>query len=351
MKNAKWMHFLKIFLMALAVFLLTCWTAMYQDATVYIVEGVAFLVFTFLCLKHFRQKGLSCFAIALAIFLGRIAIEIPLRIGNFWDNAGSLPIIIYSLIGILFGVALYYFNKVYAWIPAIALLVACAFPLNSQWNAFCKTHFLTKSTEIPQKTTQQTAKTISYDDLLARYNSTISKTNTLLVTVVMLSIIIILLLILFFIYRKNQRLQQLLTLNNELHEAKGKVAELDSEIAAKENELQEKIAQNKSIIKMLHQSELTNSADDVVHAVRQAAEGRQQMTASDWQRLYHAIDELHPDFHEQLVQQLGTFSEQQMQVCYLLRVGFSNRQIQNLTNLSRATVWRWVKKFQSLIEN
>ena len=34
-----------------------------------------------------------------------------------------------------------------------------------------------------------------------------------------------------------------------------------------------------------------------------------------------------------------------MQVCYLLRIGLSGVQIRNLTALSRATVWRWVKKY------
>ena len=46
-----------------------------------------------------------------------------------------------------------------------------------------------------------------------------------------------------------------------------------------------------------------------------------------------------------LLKELGTFTEQQMQVCYLMRIGLAKPQIQNMTNLSRATVWRWVKKY------
>ena len=45
-----------------------------------------------------------------------------------------------------------------------------------------------------------------------------------------------------------------------------------------------------------------------------------------------------------MLQELGTFTEQQMQVCYLMRIGLSKTQIQNMTNLSRSTVWRWVNK-------
>ncbi len=69
------------------------------------------------------------------------------------------------------------------------------------------------------------------------------------------------------------------------------------------------------------------------------------MTAADWKKLYQAVDELYPSFKDRLLKELGTFTEQQMQVCYLMRIGLSKTQIQNMTNLSRSTVWRWVKKY------
>ena len=40
------------------------------------------------------------------------------------------------------------------------------------------------------------------------------------------------------------------------------------------------------------------------------------------------------------INELGNYTEQQQQVCYLMRIGLSNPQIQNMTNLSRPTVWR-----------
>ena len=57
------------------------------------------------------------------------------------------------------------------------------------------------------------------------------------------------------------------------------------------------------------------------------------------------MDELNPLFKDRLLKELGTFTEQQMQVFYLMRIGLSKPQIQNMTNLSRVTVWRWVKKY------
>lgn len=114
-------------------------------------------------------------------------------------------------------------------------------------------------------------------------------------------------------------------------------------------QLTEQAEQNKRVIKMLHQSELAGKAEDVILAIRQSSIGKGEMTAADWKKLYQAVDELYPSFKDRLLQELGTFTQQQMQVCYLMRIGLSNRQIQNMTNLPRSTVWRWVKKLESVI--
>ena len=67
---------------------------------------------------------------------------------------------------------------------------------------------------------------------------------------------------------------------------------------------------------------------------------------SDWLRFYHAVDEFLPDLMERLAQHLGKFTEQQQQVCYLLSIGLTNTQIENLTDIPHVTVWRWVKKME-----
>ena len=109
--------------------------------------------------------------------------------------------------------------------------------------------------------------------------------------------------------------------------------------------VREKQEQNKTILQFLHQSELEGKAEDVILAIRQSSIGRGDMTAADWKKLYQAVDELYPSFKDRLLKELGSFTEQQMQVCYLMRIGLSKTQIQNITNLSRSTVWRWVKKY------
>lgn len=131
----------------------------------------------------------------------------------------------------------------------------------------------------------------------------------------------------------------------ELQRVNDELSEYDDALKVKEQQLAEKMVQNKTFIKLLHQSELEGKAEDVIHAVRQSSTGKKNMTTADWKQLYQAVDELYPSFKDRLLKELGTFTEQQMQVCYLMRIGLSKPQIQNMTNLSRVTIWRWVKKY------
>ena len=125
----------------------------------------------------------------------------------------------------------------------------------------------------------------------------------------------------------------------------------DIELREKEQRLTEKMQQNQTFLNLLHQSELEGKAEDVIEAIRQSSEGKKNMQPADWKQLYRAVDELYPTFQDQLLKELGTFTEQQMQVCYLMRIGLSKPQIQNMTNLSRVTVWRWVKKYDWVVDS
>ena len=159
--------------------------------------------------------------------------------------------------------------------------------------------------------------------------------------------------------RRNKYLEEVLNLSNELTDTKAERdkmkgnlqninAEIDryrDEIKNKEQLLAEKMEENKRFITLLHKAELEERAEDVVTAIKQASEGKHRMSSSDWQRFYHAVDELQPDLMERIAQHLGKFTEQQQQVCYLLSIGLTNTQIENLTDIPHVTVWRWVKKF------
>ena len=141
-----------------------------------------------------------------------------------------------------------------------------------------------------------------------------------------------------YMRRRNKHLQDVVALSSKLKR-------LSEEEDRLRDMVREKQEQNKTILQFLHQSELEGKAEDVILAIRQSSIGRGDMTAADWKKLYQAVDELYPSFKDRLLKELGSFTEQQMQVCYLMRIGLSKTQIQNITNLSRSTVWRWVKKY------
>ena len=140
--------------------------------------------------------------------------------------------------------------------------------------------------------------------------------------------------------------------SNELNNVKSDLQRVNKELTEynealkdKEKQLAEKMEQNKSFIKLIHQSELEGKAEDVIHSIRQSSIGKMNMGSAEWKQLYKAVDELYPTFNERLLKELGNFTEQQKQVCYLMRIGLSKPQIQNITNLARVTIWRWVKKY------
>lgn len=157
------------------------------------------------------------------------------------------------------------------------------------------------------------------------------------------------------IVRKENELEksayELKTIKYELQHVNNKLSEYDKSLKKNEQLLAEKMEQNRAVINMLHQSNLEEKAEDVIQNIRESSSGKKSMASSDWKSLYQAVDKLYPSFKDRLLKELGTFTELQMQVCYLIRIGLSKPQIQNVTNMSRATVWRWVKKYDWILDS
>lgn len=163
---------------------------------------------------------------------------------------------------------------------------------------------------------------------------------------------VISLIIILTINRKNRNLKKLMSLSNEvkstrerLNDVNHQLEKVENELKNKEDLLSEKIQQNSSILRLLNKSKLEEDAEEVVETIRQAAKGKKNLNVEEWKQLYAVVDKLYPEFRDQLIERLGNFSEKQMEVCYLMRIRLKNPEIQQLTGLSRATVWRWIKKF------
>lgn len=228
---------------------------------------------------------------------------------------------------------------------------------------------------------------------MEREQSLKQEKDRLLYTNIIISVVALLvttLLGLSLIYRKNRSLKEKLALTKELDAIETSKSALQSKISEKEeelgkvrtslkeaqaeldtmrerlglvtNEIKEKqkecedmerqltrlLDMNRTLVNLVHQAKLEEKAEDVVQAIRQTANGK-TLTAKEWKQLFHAIDELYPEFNGMLSQKIDKLKKQQIQVCYLLKIGLSKQQIQNMTNLSRVTVWRWAKKYSWVI--
>ena len=116
--------------------------------------------------------------------------------------------------------------------------------------------------------------------------------------------------------------------SSELDEVRKKLQRVNQELLENndvlkktEEQLEEKKEQNKTFIKLLHQSEFEEKAEDIVRAVRAASKGKKEMTLAEWKQLYKAVDELYPTFHETILKQHRRVSDKEMQVLYLIRIG------------------------------
>ena len=142
--------------------------------------------------------------------------------------------------------------------------------------------------------------------------------------------------------------QQLASAQSEIADKEQKMKEISEELQHNEQllettqkRLNDKMKQSEQLMQILHKAELEDSASDVVEAVRKSAEGKKKLSATEWQQLYSAVNSLYPDFKDSLMSRDGNLSEQQMQMCYLMRIGLTGPQINNVVDISRTTVWRW----------
>ena len=151
-------------------------------------------------------------------------------------------------------------------------------------------------------------------------------------TILFMATIIVMIVYIINMKHKNDALKKMLSYANDLKDA--------------QQDIKNKDRQSQSLIQMLHKTELEKKAEEIVQSVKDAASGKRKLTEDEWRQLYKAVDDLHPHFRELLTEHIGNFSELQMQVCYLMRVGLSNPQIKNVTDVPRTTIWRWTNTYK-----
>lgn len=92
------------------VFCLTFWTAEFTIYAAGWAESVAFFVTTYILLSKYAEPGTFAWKTVLAIVLGRIVLELPLRVTEFWSTLFSMFVPMVVVASILLA-ALYYRDK------------------------------------------------------------------------------------------------------------------------------------------------------------------------------------------------------------------------------------------------
>lgn len=150
--------------------------------------------------------------------------------------------------------------------------------------------------------------------------------------------------------------EELRKAHEQLDANKEKFKQAQEEITKTEEDLKfttirlREIQQQNDTLKLLyHQNKLNVSSKEVLQNIRRAAVGQYQITQKDWEELYATVDELYPTFQDELINNLGNLDEPQMQVYYMLRIGLTCSTIQNVSQASRSSVYRWANTYRKSI--
>lgn len=126
-------------LAGLGLFLITCWSAIFPDSTAYWVESLGFFLLTYLLLEKLQNyDGLKVWSIALSIMAGRLLIEIPIRIFDFYGTLGSMMIAVSCILAIILGTICYKIKDSYTFILSYIVLVLFNTAVVDFWSKFLR---------------------------------------------------------------------------------------------------------------------------------------------------------------------------------------------------------------------
>ncbi|MBQ7239760.1 MAG: hypothetical protein IJS20_13325 [Bacteroidales bacterium] len=149
-----------------------------------------------------------------------------------------------------------------------------------------------------------------------------------------------------FFYIRSRQLKKIAKLNDDIQNTSKELKRVSNELKENEKLLEEKNKRNNEIISLLHQNQLETNSEDIIKKLKEAAANCSTLSIQEWNNLYQAVDNLWPDFKEEVHLKLKPLSSERKNVCYLKKAGFTTTQIMALTNASRTTVWRLIKQLE-----
>ena len=124
----------------------------------------------------------------------------------------------------------------------------------------------------------------------------------------------------------------------------------EKELVEKKDMLTRKMEQNRQLFMSHHQVELESDFGEIVKSIRESSKKKDGVSDFKWKELMTAIDKLYPNFNESLLNKFDNIKTKQIHVCYLLKAGFSNTDIEYIVkDVSRSTIWRWIKTYRETL--
>lgn len=135
---------------------------------------------------------------------------------------------------------------------------------------------------------------------------------------------------------KSEKEKIIAQFNNEIKSLNECIAHYQANILNKQNQIRE-------LARMSFSDKVRDQSDVLLKKLNEASQGKGKLEDSDWKILYANVETIYPGFRASVTSMPRT-SEIVIKTAYLLKMGFSNPQIENITQSSRTTVWERVKK-------
>lgn len=114
-------------------------------------------------------------------------------------------------------------------------------------------------------------------------------------------------------------------------------------IESQKEEIKEAHDRNTRLARVRRQEHFESDAPNIYIKFRKAAAGQYKPTERDWTTLYNVIAKEDPDFFAHIQKRITRISRKKINICYLLKLGFTWIEVQNAMGIPRTTAFRLTK--------
>ena len=122
-----------VFLISMLVFLLTCWTAKFTVYAAGWAESLSYFVLTFVVLRKYAKPDTYGWPFVLSIVLGRLLLEVPVRILDFNGSLFSMFVPMIVVVSILLGAVYFRERRNSVLVLAVIVLILLNTTAHDAW--------------------------------------------------------------------------------------------------------------------------------------------------------------------------------------------------------------------------